>query len=226
MALFFSLLPLYLLGNLHCLGMCGPLVAMIGRHRYRLHYFLGRLCSFSLAGLIAGGFGAVLGAALSAYHLSALTSFLFGGVILVIAISSLMGWRVPGSQWIGSKLSQSGRILTPLILQDRRWPTFLFGFFTIALPCGQTIMVYSACALAGDAMVGLANGALFAALTSPSLLVAMHAHKLLAGMRGHAHQLLGVVGILVGTLAIARGLADQGVIPHLVLHSGHHVVLY
>lgn len=226
MTLFLSLLPLYLLGNLHCLGMCGPLVAMIGRHRYRLHYFLGRLCSFSLAGLLAGGFGAVLGAALSVYHLSALTSFIFGGTILVIAISSLTGWRVPGSHWIGSKLSHSGRILTPLILQDRRWPTFLFGFFTIALPCGQTIMVYSACALAGDAMVGLANGALFALLTSPSLLVAMHAHKLLSGMRGHANQLLGAAGILVGTLAIARGLAEQGVIPHLVLHSAHHVVLY
>ncbi len=28
-----ALLPLYILGNLHCIGMCGPIVAFLSRHR-------------------------------------------------------------------------------------------------------------------------------------------------------------------------------------------------
>lgn len=226
MTLFFTMLPIYLIGNLHCMGMCGPLVAMIGQHRYRWHYFLGRLLSFALAGGVAGGLGAVLGAVFSFYHLSALTSFLFGFVILVIALSGWAGWQIPGSIWLAARLSKAGRWITPLMLQDRRWPTFLFGFLTIALPCGQTMMVYSACALAGDVSIGLANGCLFALLTSPSLLIAMHAHRLLPSLRSRARHLLGAAGLVVGALAIGRGLADLGVIPHFVLNAAYHIVIF
>lgn len=226
MTLFFTMLPVYLVGNLHCIGMCGPLVAMIGQHRYRMHYFAGRLLSFALAGAIAGGLGAVLGAVLSLYHLSALTSFLFGAIILAVAMSSFTGVRLPGGHWISAKLAHAGRHLTPLMMQDRRWPTFLFGFFTITLPCGQTVLVYSACAVAGDALVGLYNGALFALITSPSLLVAMHAHRLLPGLRGRAPQLLGIAGMIVGILALLRGFADLDIIPHLVISHSYHIVVY
>ena len=77
MSLLLTMLPLYLFGNLHCLGMCGPLVAMIGHHRFRYYYFLGRTLSFTLAAMAAGGAGAVLHLFLNQYHISALTSFLW-----------------------------------------------------------------------------------------------------------------------------------------------------
>ena len=143
MTLFLTMLPVYLFGNLHCLGMCGPLVAMIGRHRFRNYYFVGRLLSFSVAGWIAGAIGAVITAALAYYHVSAITSFLFGGVILIAALASLLNRPFPALQ----TFSGIGQKLSLLMLRDRRWPTFLFGFFTLALPCGQTIIVFSACAL-------------------------------------------------------------------------------
>jgi sulfite exporter TauE/SafE len=60
MTLLLAMLPYYLLGNLHCLGMCGPLTMMLGAHRFRYFYFAGRLFSFTLAGGIAGELGAVL----------------------------------------------------------------------------------------------------------------------------------------------------------------------
>lgn len=226
MTLFLSLLPIYLLGNLHCIGMCGPLVAMIGQHRYRWHYFIGRTLSFALAGWLAGAVGEVLGVWLAHYHLNALTSILFGGIILVAALSSLCGWSAPGGHWLTGKLAHVSRALSALILQDRRWPTFLFGFFTVALPCGQQLIVYAACALTGDPLVGFLNGALFALFTSPSLLLAMHTHHIVLRMRSHYNQFIGAAGLIVAGLALCRGLAEFGWIPHLVLSSRYHLVIY
>ena len=58
--------------------MCGPLVALLAKHPHRYCYFLGRLVSFSLAGLISAEMGVVLFAFLSHYHISALFALLFG----------------------------------------------------------------------------------------------------------------------------------------------------
>ena len=97
-----TMLPFYLLGNLHCLGMCGPLVMMIGQHRYHYLYFLGRTTAFTLAGMIAGEIGAISNILFSFYHLSALTSFIFGGFILLIGLFSLMGWQMPGGHLLAN----------------------------------------------------------------------------------------------------------------------------
>lgn len=84
MSLLLAMLPIYLFGNLHCLGMCGPLVMMIGQHRYRYFYFLGRTLSFTLAGMIAGGVGAVVQFFFNTYHIAEMTSFFFGGILMFL----------------------------------------------------------------------------------------------------------------------------------------------
>src|SRR5271154_4934849 len=94
MALFFALLPLYLLGNFHCLGMCGPLVFMIGQHRYRYFYFLGRLLSFTLAGMAAGEIGFLVNSFFQTYHISAAASAIFGATIILTGVSALGGFQL------------------------------------------------------------------------------------------------------------------------------------
>lgn len=226
------MLPLYLMGNFHCIGMCGPLVAMIGKHRYRLYYFLGRLISFTLAGALAGSSGAVLGALLQPYHLGAMTSFLFGGLLLLSAVPMLFPSLVPAlyTQSIGRTLSvfmtPLNQKLTPLMLQDRRFPTFLFGFFTIALPCGQTIIVYSACALLENGFLGSLHGALFALLTSPSLFLAMQFHRVMPAMRRFAERSISLIALTIALLAFARGFAELGLIPHLTLNKNYHLTIF
>ncbi len=163
MALFFSLLPLYLFGNIHCLGMCGPLVMLLGQHRYRFFYFLGRLLSFSLAGLIAGELGAVLHVFLKQYYLAEWASFVCGISLIGWGIQKFRRKQVSSIQYSQSSIMHIlHRWISLLILKDRGWSTFLFGCFTIALPCGQTLVVFSACALAGNAWIGLGNGFAFA----------------------------------------------------------------
>lgn len=226
------MLPLYLMGNFHCIGMCGPLVAMIGRHRYRLYYFLGRLLSFTLAGLLAGSSGAVLDALLAPYHLGALTSFLFGGVLLLSAMPMFFPGRAlalytqSAQRTLNGFMAPLNQRLTPLMLQDRRFPTFLFGFFTIALPCGQTIIVYSACALLESGFLGSLHGALFALLTSPSLFLAMQFHRIMPNMRRFAEKSISLIALLIACLAFARGFAELDLIPHLTINQNYHLTIF
>lgn len=230
MSLFLTMLPIYLFGNLHCIGMCGPLVALLGRHHYRWYYFLGRTVAFGLAGWIAGALGAVLDAALAAYHVPAVTSFVFGTVIITAGTCTILGRPIPGITALMQKMSGPNQKLSLLLLKDRRWPTFLFGMGTILLPCGQTLLVYSAIALIGDPWVGLINGLAFAVLTSPSLFLAMHAVQLLGPLKRHYNTIVGVMALLVGALAICRGFAEVQLIPHWVVNpdadAAYHIVLY
>lgn len=225
MSLLFTLFPLYLLGNLHCIGMCGPLAMLLGTHRYRNFYFLGRLASFTLAGAAAGEAGAVLGLFLNRYAISSGASFLFGVVMLLVGAYSLGGKTYPGYFWLSKKMKKTNQKLSLFLLKDRAWPAFLFGFFTLSLPCGQTILVFSACALAGDLWTGTLNGFAFASLTTPSLWLAMRACRWLQKSKKYYTTLLGIFSLFIGILAILRGLADRGAIPHLSF-SSYHLILY
>jgi len=223
MSLMIAMLPLYIFGNLHCLGMCGPLVMMIGHHRYRYFYFLGRLLSFTLAGGIAGGVGAVAGVFFNRYHIGQSTSLFFGALLLLLGIYTLLGWSYPGHAWLGRRLAGVNQTLSLLMLRDRIWPTFMFGFFTLALPCGQTLIVFSACALSGDFYVGLLNGFAFALLTSPSLFLAMQAHLFLRQLKPYYQSVVGISALFVGGISILRGLAESGIISHWVIYPfGSH----
>jgi len=229
MSLLMTMLPFYLLGNLHCIGMCGPLVMMIGQHRFRFFYFLGRGLSFAFAGMAAGEAGAVLDLFFKHYHISALTCFIFGSVILGVGMGSLLEWRNP-VKWFVLPLARFQNSLALLILRDQAWPTFLFGFFTIALPCGQTVVVFAACAVSGDPWVGLLNGGVFALLTSPSLFLAMKARALLQSAKRHYHTITGVCALVIGFLTLCRGFAELDLISHFVLNpkapAAYHLVLY
>lgn len=225
MTLFLSLFPVYLLGNLHCLGMCGPLVMMLGQNPYRHLYFLGRLSSYALAGYIAGELGFLLHRFLQQYHIAAAASFAFAAAFLWLAISEWRG-KPLSSPWLRKKLAPLTQSLTVLLLKEEAWPAFLFGFFTLFLPCGQTLLVFSACALYGDGLVGLANGAALALLTSPSLLAAMQMQPLIKRLKTYYHESLACCAVLIAGLAFCRGMAEVGMIPHLILSETYHIVIY
>lgn len=231
MTLFLSLLPLYLFGNLHCIGMCGPLVMLLGQHHYRFFYFFGRLLSFSLAGFIAGGLGSILHLVLKKYYLAELMSFFCGILIINWGVRQLFGWKKNVSSYNENSISSHfHRWISRLMLQDKGWSTFLFGFMTIVLPCGQTLVVFSACALTGSAWIGLANGFAFALLTSPSLIVAMHALRIFKNSKRYDRFIIGCCSVLVGTIACCRGMAELGWISHWILNpeasDTYHIVIF
>lgn len=230
MALFFTLLPVYLFGNLHCLGMCGPLVMMIGQNRFSLFYYLGRMISYSLTGFLAGALGLVLQISGKAINLGAYTSLFFGFGFLTVGFLILAKISFPGSHFFAKKLANMSKNISLLLLRDLPWPTFLFGFFTVLLPCGQTVIVFSACALYGSPIIGFLNGAIFALFTSPGLFAAMKAYKFVQKGGKNYNVILGATCLIIGLLSCLRGLADLEMISHFVLNpessSYYHLVLF
>ncbi len=227
MTLFFTLLPIYLFGNVHCAGMCGPLMMLLAKNRYRWAYFAGRLVSYSLAGLLSAEIGMFFFQTLAHYHLSAFLSIVFGVTIMSLAFFTLFKLPFPGSKWLARKTGRLSALFTKLLGVYGPYPVFLFGVCTLLLPCGQTLVVFSACALEAKPLVGLMNGFVFALLTSPSLIVSMGAFK---KVRHSYHLWIGCATLAVGFLAIFRGLADLDFITHFILNpnasSHYHIVLY
>lgn len=149
-----------LFSSLHCIGMCGSIIgtltlslkpeirnSKLSLLPYVLNYNLGRITSYTLAGLIIGSAGTLLSIPLGldqGYRvLQLLSASIMMGAGLYIA-----GWfpRFAYIEKIGSKLWKQlepyGRKLIPV---SSRTQAYLFGMIWGWLPCG---LVYAALALA------------------------------------------------------------------------------
>ena len=202
---------------------------LLGRNPYRFFYFAGRIASFSLAGMIAGEAGEVLNLFLKSYHISEMASLLCGMAMVGWGIQTICVKKKVHSNK-ASPLNAFQKWSATLLLKQSAWPAFLFGFLTIALPCGQTLVVFSACALVGNAWVGLGNGFAFALLTTPSLVLSMHSLQFFKKFKHYDRAIIGGCAILVGILACCRGMAEFGWIDHLILNPQashfYHLILY
>lgn len=224
MIFFLSMLPIYLTGNLHCLGMCGPLVMTLANHPFRVLYFFGRALSFGLLGLISATFGMALEIGLKTSGVQAIVCFALGLMIMFFAFSG----NVPLPKTLGRRLGKASQFLSTFLLKNRPMSTFYFGFFTPLLPCGQTLMVFSAIALHGNPLAGLLNGLAFALLTSPSLFFAMKAASFFHPKAFFLRFLMPLVALPPACFAFLRGFAEMGYIEHasITLPFGLHLVLY
>jgi sulfite exporter TauE/SafE len=135
-----------LLGSGHCLGMCGGLSSALGLNsrehagRYVLSYNLGRIFSYSLAGLIVGSLGFWL-----SKNLAALDMLRYLAALMLILMGFYLG------KWFNGLIyfEKLGHTLWPLIqpLSKRFMPVssikdaLLVGMVWGWLPCG---LVYSA----------------------------------------------------------------------------------
>jgi len=230
MSLFFSLLPLFVFGNLHCAGMCGPLVMLLAKHPYRWLYFVGRGVAFTLAGLISAEIGMTFFAFLNHYHISAVFSLGFGAFILTLGFALVFKVRLPISALLAKKTAKLSFFFGKLMANKAPSATFTFGLCTVLLPCGQTIIVFSIIALYAEPLLGLLNGFLFALFTSPALIFSLYASRFFQKRKSGYNTWMGSATIVIGALAVLRGLADLSVIRHLILNpsgpSQYHLVLF
>lgn len=172
-----------LLGGVHCVGMCGGIVGAISLTKpgdeppafwpRQLGYNLGRISSYTLAGVLVGGLGSLLAASSGVYGTQRLLMGLAGVFMLLIGLH-IGGWlhllgpveRAGGMLW---------RRIEPL---GRRWlpvrstgQAFGLGLVWGWLPCG---LVYSALIWALGAGGALQGGLLMLAFglgTLPNLLL-------------------------------------------------------
>jgi sulfite exporter TauE/SafE len=174
-----------LLGGVHCVGMCGGIVATLTmglaaeRRRsigallpYQVAYNLGRLGGYALAGALIGGIGAILLQSV-ALHWAQRTLYLLSAIFMIALGLYLGGWW-RGLIWIeraGSllwrRIEPWGRALLPV---RHWWQAFAVGLVWAWLPCGLVYSVLILALGAGGPVQGAALMFAFGLGTLPNLL--------------------------------------------------------
>ncbi len=217
MELLIAVLVASFVGSLHCVGMCGPLVAFaVGdatggkpAPRAGLHaaYHGGRLLTYALVGAVCGLFGAGVdygGARLGCHRAAAL---LAGTMIIAVGLAAVMravGMRLPHLPLPGiiQRLVLAGQraafALTPLPR------AFCTGLLTAFLPCGWLYLFALKAAETGSPVRGTLFMIAFWLGSVPALVLVGAGVQTLARLLGRRLPLVtAVVIVLLGVFTLA-----------------------
>ncbi len=205
-----------LFGGVHCVGMCGGIVAALtlgvaeqDRSRlrkivpYLLAYNAGRIGSYTAAGALLGGVGALAGRLLSVHHLQ-LVLLAVAGLFMVAMGLYLAGWwhgltrleHLGTPVWRG--IQPLGRKLFP-VSGPRR--AFQLGLVWGWLPCGLVYSVLIWSIAAGSTRDGALLMLSFGLGTLPTLF-GMGAAASAISRAMQSARMRSVAGLLVGGFGI------------------------
>lgn len=212
-----------LLGGVHCVGMCGGIVGALTFGvpeaqrsgwqglRFQLSYNLGRLTSYTAAGLLVGGLGALLAAWLPIAVAQRLLQGMAGLFLIALGLY-LAGWwfglrrveEVGAGLW--RKVEPLGRKFMPV-----RSPAhaLVLGLVWGWLPCGLVYSVLIWALSAGSALQGGGLMLAFGVGTLPNLLLMGAAAGWLARYTSKpaVRTAAGVMIMLFGGYTVAQALA-------------------
>jgi sulfite exporter TauE/SafE len=206
-----------ILGSVHCVGMCGGLVAVVSVgggadsvHSRQVRYFLGKTLVYAMLGGLAGAAGQAAGIALTGIG-SVLSVAL--GVALVTAGGFVCAGRRGGP--VGPRVARAiGPLLTRAVAARGALAPVALGAVNGLLPCGLVYGLLAKAAATGSAPAGAATLAVFGIATIPALyLTGLSGARIAPAWRGRLGRAAGVVLILLGLLTTTRGaaaLADLG----------------
>ncbi|MBT9566681.1 MAG: sulfite exporter TauE/SafE family protein [Thiobacillus sp.] len=168
-----------LLGGVHCVGMCGGIVAAFSFRAdgsappFRLHlaYNLGRVFSYALFGALAGALGASL--KLADFLPIQTLLYIIAQLVMILLGLYLAGWsrwvlvfeRAGGALW--KRVKPLFQKLLPVNTLPQAW---LAGMAWGWLPCGLVYSILVSALAAGSATSGAALMLAFGLGTLPNLL--------------------------------------------------------
>jgi sulfite exporter TauE/SafE len=207
--------------TMHCIGMCGGIIgalslslpAEVRNHKPRLFAFvmsynIGRLASYSLAGLIAGAAGSSLMQSAGFDQGHAILRLV--GISMMVAIGLyLTGWlpQLASIEKIGipvwKRLEPIGRKMVPVSSIPR---ALSYGLIWGWLPCGLVYFVLIWALTAGDALMGAMTMLAFGLGTLPTLVTAgfMTSWITRFAQSTRARQIVGllIIAMAIGSLLI------------------------
>lgn len=213
-ALLGAVLLTSLLGSIHCVGMCGPLVVSaatpLGASRAgvlgaQLLYHAGRLATLGLLGALAGALGAgvsdlgqLLGFQRAAAILTGVALLGWGGFLLWRGGGAGFHLALPGAAAVGRAFQAVGS-----------WPparrALLLGALTPLLPCGWLYLFVIPAAGSGSASSGALVLLAFGLGSVPALLgVALAFRETFGRFRERLQKITAVLLILTGALLLAQ----------------------
>jgi sulfite exporter TauE/SafE len=207
------------IGSLHCVAMCGPLISLHGgAHSLRLAivHALGRLTTYGVLGLLAGAVGRALDLAGDLANVQR-TATIVAAVAIVgwgsVQIATALGWWAPRSR--AGAPSPAGWQLGRGLLQIRkRQPTlrtWLVGVLTGLLPCGWLWAFVVSAAGTASPWAGAVVMAVFWAGTVPAMTGMLTlAGPMIQRVRRRLPVITGVVLIALGLGTLATRWTDAG----------------
>jgi sulfite exporter TauE/SafE len=204
-------LTMGLLGSLHCIGMCGPLMLALPpagatRTRFLLGRFAcqaGRVLTYVAMGIVFGLFGKTLAMAGWQRGLS-----IFAGVALIAAVA-LRGsrWSAQASGLIGQALARLRRSFGPLLQRRTTSAMFGIGLLNGLLPCGLVYIALAGAAATGSGSGGATFMAAFGFGTVPAMLgISLAGRMIQPTWRMRIQRAVPVAMVVLATLFILRGL--------------------
>ena len=206
-----------LAGSFHCVGMCGGIVAALAMTRgsqpfssrfgSQVCYNLGRICTYTLLGAVAG----LVGSALDFGALKSVTTWFFIGAnlfVIVIGLASALGLSAlslsslegRGARFFAAPLKRSLSSNSPLA-------AFPLGLMLGLLPCGLVYAPLMAAAASGGPGLGAATMAALGLGTIPILLLFGTASSAVSGaLRSVMLRLAGLAVALMGAAGLWRAL--------------------
>lgn len=198
-----------LLGGMHCIGMCGGIVAALSAARGTtwwpgvFAYHVIRVITYALLGLIVSLAGSLLGTH-SFWAGTQKGISIFAGIVIIVFALQLGGW-LP-ERWGRTPFFIPAQLLKKASTTNSLGVWGAVGFFNGLLPCG---LVYAALAIAfasGSTLNGVLIMLAFGLGTVPALFM-VSAVMRLAGpvMRGRLIQVMAAMLLLYGGWMMARG---------------------
>jgi len=206
-----------LLGSLHCVAMCGPLIGLSGglssgarSVRLALIHALGRLTTYVTLGIAAGFVGRAVDLAGRLGEVQRAATIVAGVVILAwagYAIAVAAGWRKP----VAARATLFRHGLVQLRGRRATTRTWLVGVLTGLLPCGWLWAFVVSAAGTGSPATAAAVMAVFWLGTVPAMTgVLAFGGPLIDRLRGRLPIVTAVALVLVGIGTLSARWTDAG----------------
>ncbi len=218
-----------LLGSLHCVQMCGPLVlayslplagagtrsSLIPAH---LAYNAGRILTYMFLGCLAGAAGKALGLVGKLAGVED-TAAMVAGVLLVVTGLSFSGFLPISNLLPPASNRYIGRIskaAAGLFQSPSRRSKFMLGLCLGFLPCGFLYAGLLKAIETGSLLAGAATMLAFGLGTSGAMVATgLLSSFITAPLRRWSHWIGAMGMILLGFLLIYRGVMAHGMLPNL-----------
>lgn len=215
-----------LIGSIHCIGMCGPLVMALPisqqtnfqKWQSILLYHAGKISSYSLLGIIFGLFGSQL----PLYGVQENLSIVMGSIMLLYVVYVFVIKPKFISRFLQFNLLYTFIVkkMGQLFQRKNRAVFYLIGILNGLLPCGMIYVALTSAIAAQNIMQGGFIMAFFGLGTMPALImVAIGGQYFGIVFRKKIQSFLPVFIFSMGVLLILRGmhLGIPYVSPHLRL---------
>jgi sulfite exporter TauE/SafE len=233
------MLTLGLLGSLHCVQMCGPIVlsysvsieslttdskpASLSLLRNHLAYNSGRILTYTALGAIAGMAGQTMGFIGRLAGFSHAVALITGGLMIFIGIAML---GILPTRWFGSRLLRIPSFLlqrTGRLLSAPAWPNRLvLGLILGFLPCGLIYAAVLRAMATGSPIAGAATMFGFGLGTASALIaLGMFSSALRIRLNRWGSQVAAVGITMMGLLLVWRGTLPGMLMMEQHMH-GHH----